>query len=295
VVERPLADAADRDLVDPLLSDLTALRAEKFLDAPLAPEAAAGLAAAVRRIELSVKGKSDPISIELGAFAAPAAPAAVSPAEPDESAPEGNRYVKVAGQAIEAKTKLAEAIARAPEAWRSKAWTGFDSWKVERIKVEDAAGKLELKRDAGDWLRDGVKISYTEVGDLLYALTSARADRLLSGDAAQALSVSSPIETVVFSDANGVEETLTLHAAISGGEGGVAARVSGCGVVLVLPQKTSDEVVAKIATVRAAKAVEETKPAEATKPETEAGIDADAEAIEPEAKASSEPPPAGAP
>ena len=281
VLERPLTDAADRDLVDPLLSDLTGLKAEAFLDAPLSSEATAGLAASAGRIELSVKGRSEPISIELGA-ATDAAAASAEPAPPapaaDTAAPrEVERYARVAGQAIEAKTRLADAIARAPEAWRSKAWSSFDSWKVERIRVEDAAGTMELKRDGGDWRRDGVKIPYTDTGDLLYAITSARAERLLQGGEAAAVPAGSPSETIVFADANGVEETLTLHGAVPGSTADAplaAARVSGRDAVLALPQKAADEVVAKIAAVRTAKPVEEKpteKPAEGERPPAEAG------------------------
>jgi Domain of unknown function (DUF4340) len=245
-LERPIADAADRDLVDPLLSDLTGLKAEKFLDSPLAAEAEKGLSESAGRIELGLKDKSEPFVIELGA----------------EVTPGGHRYARVAGQAIEAETKLAESLGRAPADWRSKSWTSFDSWKVERIRIEDANGKFELTRSSGDWLRDGKKIPYTEVGDLLYAITSARGQKLLVGDEAKTSSAAQPSTTVVFSDANGAEETLTLYPPTADG---VPARVSGRDVVLLLDPKTADDVVAKIASVRAAKPIEEEKKADEKK------------------------------
>ena len=242
-VERPYADAADPQEVDPLLSELTGLQVDHFLDAPLPPAAEKALAAPVGRIELSLAGKTAPFVVEVG----------------PETEPGGDRYLRADSQTFEAKTRLADTVSRPPVDWRSKAWTSFDSWKVERIRVDDPSGKLDLTRSEGDWLRDGVKISYTDVGDLLYAITSARADEVLTGNDAAAHPASSPVLTVVFSDAQGGEETLTL-----GKPDGdhTPARVSGRDVVLMLPNKAADDVLAKV------KAVRESKPVEPPKSET---------------------------
>jgi hypothetical protein len=233
-VERPFADAADPDTVDPLLTDLTSLRVETFLDAPLAPEAERGLAGGPGRLELALKGKTEPYVVELGAEV------------PDSE----RRYVRAGGQAFEAQTRLAEAVERAAEAWRSKRWTTFESWKVERLKLDDTAGSLELVRSAGDWLRDGEKVPYTEVGDLLYAVTSARAERVEPGAAPGA----KPELTLILADADGAEETLTLGAATAEG---VPARTSGRDVTLWLPATAVEELGRIVAALRAA-------PAEAT-------------------------------
>jgi hypothetical protein len=250
-VERPFADAADPDLVDPLISDLTSLRAERFLDAPLAAEAAAGLAAGPGRLELAVKGRTEPLVVELGA----------------EIEPGGPRRLRVGGQAIEAQTRLADALARAPAEWRSKRWASFDNWRVERVRIEDASGRLELVREEGDWRRGEAKIGYTEVGDLLYAVTSARAARVLTGGEASAVPAEAPELTLVLADADGGEETLTLHGASGDG---IAARVSGRDVVLVLAPADVDEVRAKIAAAREAKPIvpEAEPPADAAAPST---------------------------
>jgi len=236
-IERPIADLADADSVDPLLSDLTSLKVETFLDAPLAPEVEPGLAGGPGRIELSLKGKSDPFVVEIGS-----------------TVPGGDlRYVRAGGQTFEARTKLADAIGRAAGDWRSKRWSAFESWKIEHLKASDGVGAIDLARSAGDWLRDGKKIPYTEVGDLIYAVTSARADRLLAGAEAAAVPLEHPRLTLVFADANGGEETLTV-----GDErpDGVPARASGRQVVLLLPKKSVDDVLAKLAAVRAAKPIE---------------------------------------
>jgi hypothetical protein len=244
-VERPYADAADPDTVDPLLTDLTSLRVETFLDAPLAPVAARGLAGGAGRLELALKGETAPYVVELGA----------------EVAGTDRRYVRAGGQAFEAQTRLAEAVTRAAEAWRSRRWTSFESWKVERLKLDDAQGALELARSSGDWLRDGVKVPYTEVGDLLYAITSARADRVAAGAGA----MTKPELTLVLADADGGEETLTLHAATAEG---VPARTSGRDVELSLPAAAADELRAKLAALRAAPAVAATPAAEAADAES---------------------------
>jgi hypothetical protein len=107
VVERPYADAADPEAVDPLLTDLTSLRVERFLDAPLAAETEQGLASGPGRFELALKGRTEPYVVELGA------------AIPDSEM----RTVRAAGQTFEARTRLADALARDPQAWRSRRWT----------------------------------------------------------------------------------------------------------------------------------------------------------------------------
>ncbi|MCM2268864.1 MAG: DUF4340 domain-containing protein [Thermoanaerobaculia bacterium] len=239
VVERPYADAADGDTVDPLLTDFTSLRVETFLDAPLAAAAAAGLAGGPGRLELSLKGRTEPYVVELGG-----------------TVPDGERrYVRAGGQAFEAQTRLADALTRAPEAWRSRRWTTFESWRVERLKVDDPAGTFELARRDGDWLRDGVRVPYTEVGDLLYALTSPRAARVEPGAAAVG---ERPELTIVLADGGGAEETLTLYAAAADG---VPAGAAGRDVTLWLPATAVEELRAKLAALRAAKPLEET-PAE---------------------------------
>ena len=239
-IERPFADAADRELVDPLLSDLTGLRAEKFLDAPLPTAAEAGLAAGPGRIELSVQGRTAPLVVDVGA----------------ETGSDSERYLRADGQAIESRTKLADALSRAPAEWRSRSWTGFESWRAERVRIDDAQGKLEFVRSGGDWTRDGKKVPYTDVGDLLYAISSARADRVVPPPEAAKYPHAGPTLTVVLSDANGAEETLTLYPP-EAGEQEVPARTSGREVVLLLSRKTADDVTSKLASVRAAKPVEE--------------------------------------
>lgn len=247
VVERPYADAADPEAVDPLLTDFTSLRVEAFLDAPLSAAAEAGLAAPIGRFELALAGRTEPYVVELGA------------ALPDSEL----RWVRAAGQAFEARTRLADALTRDPQGWRSRRWTSFETWRVERLRIDDAAGANELVRRDGEWLRDGTQVPYTEVGDLLYALTSPRAERVAPGAATVG---ERPELTIVLADANGAEETLTLYAAAADG---VPARASGRDVTLWLPANAVEELRARIDALRVAKPVEETPVASASEADAE--------------------------
>ena len=238
VVERPYSDAADRDLVDPLLGDLTGLSAERFLDAPLGAQAEAGLGAGPGRLELALRGRTEPWVLELGL----------------ETPDTGTRWARADGQAVEARTGLAAALERAPGDWRSRSWSGFDSWRAERLRIEDGNGRLELVRADGDWARDGEKISYSDVGDLIFAITSARAERVVPPAEAAAYPAAAPELTVTLADAGGAEEVLTLNRPRAGEEL-VPARAAGRGVVLLLPRRAVDELETRIAAVRASKPV----------------------------------------
>jgi hypothetical protein len=231
-LEAPVADVADREAVDQLLSDLAGLRVETFLDAPLTENTAAALAAPAGTIELRVAGEESPLMIELGG---------------GEPMP-GKRIARAAGQAFVATTKLLDSVTRPAAAWRSRLWTRFESWRIERLTVEDAVGKLLLERKDGNWLRDGKEIPFSAASDLLYAVSSAKADSLRD-DPAGAISAGKPVLTLTLADADGKEETLTLHAPESGLS---PARASGRDVTLLLPASAVAEVTSKLGALRAA-------------------------------------------
>ncbi|HSM14471.1 MAG TPA: DUF4340 domain-containing protein [Thermoanaerobaculia bacterium] len=234
VVERPLADAADADRVDPLLGELAGLRAERFLDAPLGEPEAAALAAGPGRIELAVAGRTEPLVIDVGG----------------ELESPGTRALRVDGQAVAARVHLEEALARTAEQWRSPAWSQLDSWRVERIRIEDGEGTIELVRDAGDWKSEGRALPYAEAADLLHAITAARAERVRPDPDGRAGALERPELTVVLTAAEGAEETLT--ASLAGEDGTVTARASGRDVALELSTGTWSDLESRIAALRAA-------------------------------------------
>ncbi len=236
-VEAPFSDFADRGLVDPLLSDLVALKVGTFVDPPLPEEAQVALANGLGRIELGIEGRDAPLVLELGA----------------EAEPGGERYFRAAATVFRARTNLAESLGRNADSWRSSNWTSFDSFRIESIRLADGAATTELVRSSGDWLRDGTKIAYPVAGDLLYAMTSAKAVRIVGGVAAAAYPVEPPTLTITLADGNGAEEVLTLHAVAD--DGATAARVSGRDIVLLLPAAKVAEVREKLEAVRKADAV----------------------------------------
>ena len=144
-------------------------------------------------------------------------------------------------------TRLAEALERSAEAWRSRSWTALQVHQIERLEARDAAGETVFARDGGDWQRDGVRVEYEPVSDLLYALTGIEAgatttDPPPSGE---------PLLTLVLSgDDDERRETLSLYPA---GEAGASpARVDGREVTLLLDEGAVADLELKLAEARAA-------------------------------------------
>ena len=296
-VEAPFADRADQDRVEELLGALTALRAEEF---PAAPPP--GLDPPQATIEVVRKGRAEPFRVALGAAtaavegAATPTPAVAESAAVEETGPESAsaaseptgdldeppavpaalRPARVGGQLVTvAAEPLAEAAARPPAEWRSRAWTSFAVYEVDRVEVTDGAGRLTLVRDEGDWKRTGVagqreaRIFYGPVSDLLAALADARAERVLApGDAAAAGAQGTPagrpvltVKLVSGENEAAREQTLTLAGPVAGGQ--LAARSSDRQAVLMLPGSLLAELRGKVAAVRQA---EPLQPAPAATP-----------------------------
>lgn len=236
-LESPVADVVDRDLADRLLTDLGALRMETFLDPPIPPQAEHALAEPAGAFEVTIAGASSPLRIEVGGETTP-----------------GKRVWRAAGQVFESSSALAAAVARPASEWRSRNWTRFENWRIEKARIEQPAGAFELTRSEGEWLRDGKKIPFPAASDLLAALTAARADRLVEG-AGPATSATPPRLTVTLSDADGNEERLTLPAAADPAAAEVPARTSGRELTLLLPRSLVEELEKKVAAARIAEPV----------------------------------------
>ncbi len=244
-LESPVPDVVDRDLADRLLGDLAALRMESFLDPPLAPEVEKALAEPAGIVELTIAGEPDPLRIEVGG----------------ESVA-GKRVWRAGNQVFESASALAAVVARPAAEWRSRNWTRFENWRIEKARVEEPAGTFELVRSDGEWLRDGKKIPFTAASDLLAALTAVKADSLVEGakPASATAPPAPPKLAVTLSDADGNEELLTLLASGDPGAAVVPARTSGRDVTLLLPRVLMTELSNKIAAVRAAEPVAEASP-----------------------------------
>ena len=239
-LENPFVDLTDRELADRLLTDLSALRIDTFLDPPLSTAVENCLAAPVGALELGISGESAPVRIEIGGV--------------QES---GKRVWRVGDQAFESSSTLADVVGRKAIDWRSRNWTRFENWRIEKARIEEAAGTFELARSDGEWLRDGQKIPFAEASDLLYALTSAKADSLTEEPSKTTASAPSPPRlTVTLSDADGNEEVLTLQDRGDPAAAEVSARTRGRGVTLHLARNMVEGLEAKIAAVRNAQPVE---------------------------------------
>ena len=241
-MERPVADRADRDLVDGLLSDLTGLTADRFLDGPQ-NLAALGLNPPKGAVDVVFSDGTPPARVELGT--------AVTGAAAPEGQPSGElAYGKVGDTVFQVRTRLGESVRRAPIDWRALQLSLFEVHDVDSATVRDGGGVLSLTRAGTDWKRGDTLISYLPVSDLLFAVTGARAQRVLTP--AEVAGLAKPLLTFELHGKELGDETLSLCAPI---KDGVPARVSGRDVVLLLPADTLPQIQTKLKGVREAKAV----------------------------------------
>jgi hypothetical protein len=211
-------------------------------------------------------GRAEPFRVVLGAPATAATPPAqaenaLAPSEGlDEPAggAAATRHARVGGQLVTvAADPLLEAAARPPAGWRSRAWTSFAVYEIDRVELTGPEGAITLARADGDWTRSvaggasDVKIFYGPVSDLLAALTEARAERVIEATAAaQGGAAGRPALTVKLRAGEGEtarEQTLTLSGPGAGGE--LAGRASDRQAVLVLPGALLADLRAKVAAV----------------------------------------------
>jgi hypothetical protein len=247
-LERPLADRADREKTDNLYADLSGLTAEKFIDDPH-PPAELGLQPPRAVVEVAF-AKGDPVRIEIGG---PVAETAPPPApQPGEPPPQAMVYARIGSQVFETRTHLAETAAQPPADWRALGLSAFEVYQVEGATVKDGSSSVRLTRAGTDWKRGNDTISYVPVSDFLFAVTGAKADRLLTPPELAALGsdLSKPALALDLETKDAGKETLTLYPAVAAG---TPARVSGRDVVLLLPGDKLQEIQGKWAEVKKAK------------------------------------------
>jgi hypothetical protein len=252
-LERPFADRADRNKSDDLYADLSGLTAEKFIDDPR-PPADLGLQPPRAVVDVAF-AKGEPLRIEIGGPVAEATPAP-PPGQPAEPPPQAMVYARIGTQLFETRTRLAETALLPPAGWRARGLSAFEVYQVETATVQDAAMSLRLTRAGTDWKRGTETISYVPVSDFLFAVTGAKADRLLTAAESLALGaeLAKPALTLDLETKDAGKETLTLYPAVAAG---TPARVNGRDVVLLLPGDKLQEIQGKWAEVKKAKPVGE--------------------------------------
>ncbi len=191
-IEEPVSDRADPDRVDDLLSELTGLKVDRFVDDPAteagetgsggaedAPEAL-GLQPPRAVLEAELTG-GDTFRLELG-VAAPDA------GDEEASGPgaDGTEilYARAGEQVVTVATSLAPALTRSADSWRSPEWTALRTSRVESLEVTQVpeGEGFSLERDGAEWLRDGESIPYSAASDLLSAVTGARGEAAPGAD-----------------------------------------------------------------------------------------------------------------
>jgi hypothetical protein len=242
-IDSPFRDRADREKADSLYADLSGLTAERFVDEPERPLAELGLEPPRAVVEVAVRGKG-PVRVELGAPVDSEAPASL-----EEETGEPLLHARIGRQVFETRTGLAEAAARPAAEWRSLSLTSFDVFEVDAATVQDGQGSLSLERAGTDWKRGEETISYVALSDLLFAVTGARADRLVSGPAP-----GKPVLTMTLKPSQGAAETLSFFKPFAGG---APVRTSGRDTVLLIPAAKLQEIQKAVAEVRKAKPLSE--------------------------------------
>ncbi|MGD2114348.1 MAG: DUF4340 domain-containing protein [Acidobacteriota bacterium] len=259
-IEEPISDLADADRVDALLSELTGLRVERFVDDPSSevggaadpgqgptsdPTSSLGLEPPRAVVEAGLSGGGS-FRLELGA-------AVASDGAPTEDGPElGSRpvYARADGQIFTVSTDLPSMAARPAAEWRSPAWTALRGFQVESMEVTEAAagGGFTLERDGSLWRRDGEEIPYAAVSDLLAAVTGAEGE--VAADEPPGAAGESLL-TLRLTPREGEPVTLELFPGTGDG-GGSLARSSERSTVIRLSAESGAEVLDAAAAVRAA-------------------------------------------
>ena len=227
-VEAPYVDKADRDLVNDLVGEITGLRVESFVDQP--PEPAPVLAAGT--LEVVLEDREEALRVELG-----------EPVGEEEEL----RLARIRGQLVEIRTDLAEAVARPAEEWRSPAWASLQVYQIDRLTARDAEGETLFERDGGEWLRDGGRVEYEPVSDLLYAVTGIEAEATSPETGA----LGEPLLTLELAgDEDERHEILRLYPPDASGAS--PATVEGRDVTLLLAEGAVADLELKLAEARAA-------------------------------------------
>lgn len=235
-LDSPRVDRADRSAVEQLMTDLVGLSAQRFVDAP-EDLAELGLEPPQAVLTAVLGGGAEPFRLELGGSTGAESGA-------------GAHYARAGDQVFVLASDLPRLAEHAPADWQSKNLSGRRLYQIDRFTVErpaeSGAPSVLLGRSGSDWTRGDDAIAYTPVSDFLFAITDARADRLVRRDEAAGLGadLATPTLRVTFEggDATTGDETVALYPPLAGDDARVPATASGRDFVLLLPPGTAAEI-----------------------------------------------------
>ncbi len=154
----PLADLADRDRAEGLVSDLNAARIKEFLDEPGDP---AALGLAPPRAEVTVIRKDKPpVKLEFGVEREQGGAKQVA-------CRRGDRVFWVDANA-------AARTAAAPGEWRSSYLVRLDTWAVEKLELSAGGKTVQLERSEGVWKAGGAEVDGDAVARRLNSLADLK-------------------------------------------------------------------------------------------------------------------------
>jgi hypothetical protein len=232
-IEAPLADRADETGVNALLNEISGLSAERFLELGESDGLELGLESPEGTIEVYLAGRDEPWRIEIGGVATQT----------------GNptRFARLASDLVTVSGELVAHLERSADEWRSRKWAVSQVLDITRAEVSDDGGAVEVRREGGNWLRDGERLSYGPATDLLYELTGAEAEGL---ESLGAFDPGEPVVTIRLESDLAEVETLQLYAPR---EGQVPAWSSSReATLLLLSQEAAEGVTGKIEALREA-------------------------------------------
>ncbi|MEM7049160.1 MAG: DUF4340 domain-containing protein [Acidobacteriota bacterium] len=258
-LDRPVQDRADRERLDSLLSDLTLLTVERFIDTPAASAAPheeggenpRGLEPSRGSVVLTDEAGDELLRLAIGAESGGSRAASGS----DGLAADGtiSHYARLGERTLVIRSSLPSLLGGTADSWQDHHLTGWRSFQIDRATFTDAGGETVLERSDTDWLRNGERLSYTPVSELLAAVTEAQAERVLDSPAP----TGEPRLTIAFAGEDG-EQSLALY----GGGGALQASAGDRTVVLELAESVAQGIFDRLEEVRAAEPVveeEETK------------------------------------
>jgi hypothetical protein len=158
----PLQDLADGNHVSNLISNLSALRIEEFLDEGADP-AELGLDEPEYRVTLVRTGGASPLQLDFGRRREHDGATRIAARR------DGSEYFWVNDVA-------ATRLAKAPVLWRSPKVYAFDSWNAEGLTIAAEGTEVELVRTEGLWSSpEGGELDYGAVQDRLSKLANLEA------------------------------------------------------------------------------------------------------------------------